>query len=72
MGGKKRTVCVVIEFAAVVGLKGEDRARELGLNIRIKVNEKTMNFGFAMNGKSPCIMCKIIKNDQIKLISGYT
>ena len=72
MGGEKRTICVVIKFATVVGLEGEDRARELRRNVRIKLNEKTMNFRFATNGEGPYIMCIIIKNHRIILIARYT
>lgn len=72
MGGYKGTVRVVVELAAIVGLKGENTVRKLCLDVGIEENEEAMNFGLATNGKSPHIMSKIIKNNKIVLITGYT
>jgi selenocysteine lyase/cysteine desulfurase len=56
----------------IITLDGLDGATELSSNIKKEVGQGSEGVRFKLKGKSPKVMSKIIKNDQIILRTGHT
>ena len=59
--GEKMASGSIVKLFAVVSLKGEDRAPELGSDVGVKGRESGENIGFATERKRPRKVREIIK-----------
>jgi hypothetical protein len=56
---------IVIKFATIVTLNGEDGEVKLGSSISMKGGESGIDIRFFVKGKGPKVMCIIIHNNKI-------
>lgn len=69
---EQRSYSSVIELATIVSLQGKKRSLELGLNVRVKLNNDRQRFRLVLQRKGPYIMCIVIENHKVKLITRNT
>ena len=56
---------MVIEFPAIVSLKGKKRKTELGLNIGVEDHQTVKNIRFCTQWEGPNVMSVIINQYQV-------